>query len=495
VTLITPALSAQPDAVEADTLETGYDSPFIDRVVRVIDWFIPEWVHGERNELAVWRNYVFTHLAGPLMAQSISFFLYYTDQSHGLACWTMIVGISAFWSLSFVLKYTQSLSIAAIGSVQMLCMASLGGAFFYGGVASPFLPWILVAVLLGFFYLSDRPKFVALLLISNISAFALVALCFGFPEIVPLHKLTQVGWISVISGCIYMAWMAIFYSKIMSIRSSLQRETDNHRDTADRLQKAKETAERVSRAKSIFLARMSHELRTPLNAVIGYSEILLEDVPDKGDPQRRSDLQRINDAGKHLLSLVTEVLDISKIERNDSDVKAETFDVAIIVEQIKATCDSLAKVKKNELVLDLEPDLGTMHNDVVKFRQILLNLLSNAAKFTTNGRIVISASRRPGPAGEEIEVSVSDSGIGMTEEEISRLFKRFSQASADTEKRFGGSGLGLSICASFCTLMGGSIGVESAIGKGARFTVVIPVELPISPHAVAPVGGNLALAS
>jgi signal transduction histidine kinase len=136
-----------------------------------------------------------------------------------------------------------------------------------------------------------------------------------------------------------------------------------------------------------------------------------------------------------------------------------------------------------------------MHNDVVKFRQILLNLLSNAAKFTTNGRIVISASRRPGPAGEEIEVSVSDSGIGMTEEEISRLFKRFSQASADTEKRFGGSGLGLSICASFCTLMGGSIGVESAIGKGARFTVVIPVELPISPHAVAPVGGNLALAS
>jgi signal transduction histidine kinase len=223
---------------------------------------------------------------------------------------------------------------------------------------------------------------------------------------------------------------------------------------------------------------MSHELRTPLNAVIGYSEILLEDVPDQGDAQRRSDLQRINDAGKHLLSLVTEVLDISKIERNDSDVKAETFDVALIIQQIKATCDSLAKVKKNELVLELQPDLGTMHNDAVKFRQILLNLLSNAAKFTSNGRIVVSALRRPGETGDEIEVSVVDSGIGMTPDEISRLFKRFSQASADTEKRFGGSGLGLSICASFCVLMGGAIKVDSAVGKGSRFTAVIPVRLP-----------------
>ena len=468
------------NATAALPTQASSGSPFVDRIIRLVDWFIPVWVHNERNELAVWRNYVFTHLAGPLMAQSISIFLYHTDKSHGFACWTMIAGISCFWSLSFVLKYTQSLSIAAIGSVQLLCMASLGGAYFYGGVASPFLPWILVAVLLGFFYLSDRPKFVAGLMIGNISAFAMAALAFGFPEIVPLQKLTQVGWISVISGGIYMAWMAIFYSKIMSMRSTLQRETDNHRRTAERLQSAKERAERVSRAKSIFLARMSHELRTPLNAVIGYSEILLEDVPDDGDAQRRSDLQRINDAGKHLLSLVTEVLDITKIERNDSDVKAETFDVATIIQQIKATCDSLAKVKKNELALDLQPDLGTIHNDAVKFRQILLNLISNAAKFTSNGRIVISALRREAEDGEQVEVCVADSGMGMTPDEISRLFKRFSQASADTEKRFGGSGLGLSICASFCTLMGGAISVESAVGKGSRFTVVIPVRLPAS---------------
>ena len=488
-------MTATAAALPAETRAPRRATPVLDSLIRGIDWFIPEHVRAERTELAVWRNFVFTHLAGPLMAQAISVFLYNTDHSHGLPCWMMIGGIWAFWTLSFVLKYTQSLSIASIASVQLLCMASLGGAFFYGGVASPFLPWILVAVLLGFFYLSDRPKFVALLLFANIAAFALAALLFGFPEIVPMQKLTQVGWISVISASIYVAWMAIFYSKIMSIRSTLQRETDNHRDTARRLQKAKETAERVSRAKSIFLARMSHELRTPLNAVIGYSEILLEDVPDKGDPQRRSDLQRINDAGKHLLSLVTEVLDITKIERNDSDVKAETFDVAAIIQQIKATCDSLAKVKKNELALDLEPDLGTMHNDAVKFRQILLNLLSNAAKFTSNGRIVISAVRKTGEGCDSIEVGVSDSGIGMTQEEISRLFKRFSQASADTEKRFGGSGLGLSICASFCTLMGGAIGVESTVGKGTRFTVVIPVKLPAAPRPVAPVGETAVLAT
>ena len=488
-------MTANAPSLSADQDEPEVVSPFVDRVVRGIDWFIPEWVHAERTELAVWRNFVFTHLAGPLMAQAISVFLYNTDQSHGFACWMMIGGIWVFWSLPFVLKYTQSLAITSIASVQMLCAASLGGAYFYGGVASPFLPWILVAVLLGFFYLSDRPKFVAAMLVANISAFAIAALVFGFPEIVPLHKLTQVGWISVISGAIYVAWMAIFYSKIMSMRSTLQRETDNHRDTAERLQKAKETAERVSRAKSTFLARMSHELRTPLNAVIGYSEILLEDLPDNGDAQRRSDLQRINDAGKHLLSLVTEVLDITKIERNDSDVKAETFDVATSIQQIKATCDSLAKVKKNELALDLEPDLGTMHNDAVKFRQILLNLLSNAAKFTSNGRIVISAVRRAGEDGEEIEVGVTDTGIGMTQEEISRLFKRFSQASADTEKRFGGSGLGLSICSSFCALMGGAIHVESTVGKGTRFSVVIPVRLPAAQRQDASGGQTQALAS
>jgi signal transduction histidine kinase len=315
-------------------------------------------------------------------------------------------------------------------------------------------------------------------LACNIGAFALASLLFGFPEVVSHSQLTEVGWITVTSGTIYMSWMAIFYAKVMSRRSQLQRETEFHRETSKRLQVAKEVAERISRAKSLFLARMSHELRTPLNAVIGYSEILLEDLPAGGDEQRRLDLQRINSAGKHLLSLVTEVLDIAKIERNTTEMKVEKFDVAALINEVMATCDSLAKVKRNKLVLHIEPGLGAIDNDAVKFRQILLNLLSNAAKFTNSGKITISAVRTRGEPCDMIEISVSDTGIGMSEQEISRLFKRFSQASSETEKRFGGSGLGLSICAHFCVLMGGKIAVESAVGKGSRFTVWIPSRLP-----------------
>ncbi len=446
----------------------------INRIVQWIDWFIPDEIKSQRHDLPVWRNFVFTHFAGPLLSQSISVYLYNADTSHGFACWAMIAGIWTFWLLPFVLKYTANLNLAAALSVQGLCLASLFGSYFYGGVNSPFLPWILVAVLLGFFYLSDRPKFVAIILACNIGAFAVISTAFGFPEIVPKDELTHVGWISVISGTIYMAWMAIFYSKIMYMRSELQRETERHRLTSKRLQEAKEEAERISRAKSIFLARMSHELRTPLNAVIGYSEILLEELPQDGDAQRRTDLQRVNSAGKHLLSLVTEVLDISKIEQNATELKIERFSVAALIDQIKSTCDSLAKVKKNILVLNLAPDLGYMQNDAVKFRQILLNLLSNASKFTSNGEIVIVASRIRQEAGDMIEVSVRDSGIGMSPTEISRLFKRFSQAAADTERRYGGSGLGLSICSNFCAAMGGTITVQSAVGKGSSFTVRIP---------------------
>jgi signal transduction histidine kinase len=449
----------------------------------MIDWFIPESVRGERTELPVWRNFVFTHFAGPLLCQAISIFLYEADTTHGFAVWAMIIGIWAFWALPFVLKLSQSITLAATLSVQMLCLASLFGSFFYGGVNSPFMPWILVAVLLGFFYLSERPKFVALLLACNIASFATASLFFGFPEIVPHERLTMVGWITVTAGTIYMAWMAMFYASVMSMRSQLQRETELHRQTSKRLQVAKEVAERISRAKSVFLARMSHELRTPLNAVIGYSEILLEDLPQGGDEQRRSDLQRINGAGKHLLSLVTEVLDITKIERNAAEIKTGKFDVAALINEIIATCDSLARVKKNKLVLRVDPGLGVIDNDAVKFRQILLNLLSNAAKFSSNGLITIAAARAPGGACDMIEMSVSDTGIGMSEQEISRLFKRFSQASSEIERQFGGSGLGLSICAHFCALMGGRIGVTSEVGKGSRFTVWIPSRPPSTDRA------------
>ena len=201
--------------------------------IQAIDWFIPEATKSERIELTVARNFVFTHIAGPLLAQSISVFLYMTDPHPGFACWMMIVCIWGFLLLPPALKIFGKLAPVAVVSVELLSFAALFGAFFYGGVSSPFLPWLLVSLLLGFFYLADRPLMVMGLFVGNIGAFALAYFLFGFQELVPASQLSTVGWISILSAIVYMSWMAIFYANIMSMRSELEREGERHRGHRD----------------------------------------------------------------------------------------------------------------------------------------------------------------------------------------------------------------------------------------------------------------------
>ncbi len=457
----------------------------IEIILRWIDWFIPAEIKGDKTELPVWRNFVFTHIAGPIFSQSISIYLWRADHSHGFACWTMTISILAFLSLPFVLKFTRSLVAASFLSVQLLSFASLFGAFNYGGVSSPFLPWLLVAVLLGYFYLSDRPRAVTVMVCCDIAAFAIGYGLFGFPQLVPAERLAEVGWISVLGGVVYMSWMANFYAEIMSVRSELERETERHRQTSENLRTANEIAERASRGKSAFLARMSHELRTPLNAVIGYSEILLDELDPGGDNDlKRSDLMRINNAGQHLLSLVTDVIDVTKIENDAIDLRIERIDVDALLDELVETSAALIKVKKNRLTLLKTERIGEVHSDAVKLRQILLNLIGNAAKFTANGFITVGVKRLRDDVGESLEFSVADTGIGISPDVQTQLFENFRQASAETAKLFGGSGLGLSICAHLCAMMGGKIAVESGLGRGSRFIVSIPVQAPKDDAAI-----------
>jgi signal transduction histidine kinase len=454
------------------------------RLIRFIDWFIPAEAKLERSERGLAQNFVFTHLFGPLLSQSISLFLYLSDPYPDFACWTVIVCIWLFWTLPFVYKKTGDLQLSALISVELLAFTSLFGSYFYGGVSSPFLPWLIISLLLGFFYLSERPIVVVGLFTFNITGFVLAYLLWGFPDLLSHEQLSMVGWISILSATIYMSWMATYYANMIAMRSDLEREAERRRETAVRLREAKDLADRANRAKSIFLAKMSHELRTPLNAVIGFSEILLDDVElDGKNKRKRADLERINSAGKHLLSLVTDVLDLSKIESNHIELKIEEFDLNEMVREVVATVQQMVAEKKNKLVVRCPANLGVVSTDQTKLRQAALNLLSNAAKFTEAGAITLGVQRRKRPAGDWIEIQVQDTGIGIAEPDIGRLFQNFGQANQSTSRKYGGTGLGLALSQKLCALMGGGISVNSELGHGSCFTIRVLAWMKEQPAA------------
>jgi PAS domain S-box-containing protein len=250
------------------------------------------------------------------------------------------------------------------------------------------------------------------------------------------------------------------------------------REVEEALAEAKEAAEQANQAKSQFIANMSHELRTPLSAVIGYAEMLEEEAADiAGGDTMLGDLRKIAANARHLLSLINDVLDLSKIEAGRMEVNPEDFDAATLAREVATTVQALIARKANRLDVQVSENLGRMYSDPVKLRQCLINLLSNAAKFTEGGQITLSAERSTAEDGQDwVEFRVTDTGIGMTEEQVARLFTRFSQADSSTTRRFGGTGLGLAISKAFVAMLGGDITVESRPGQGTTFGIRLPAD-------------------
>lgn len=273
----------------------------------------------------------------------------------------------------------------------------------------------------------------------------------------------------------WLPLMLSFGSQVGVAIQRLRAEIANERMNADLL-KARDAAVEANYAKSMFLANMSHELRTPMNAIIGYSEMLMEEFDEMETDEVVADLNKIHGAGRHLLALINDVLDISKIESGKMTVFLESFDVASIVQDVENTVQPLLRQNENSLEVRVADTCGTMRSDLTKVRQTLINLLSNAAKFCEKGRIQLIVSRHAEGKGDVLMFQVADSGIGMTPEQLAKLFQPFSQADSSTTRRFGGTGLGLAISRRFCQMLGGDIAVESEPGEGSTFTVTLPSE-------------------
>jgi signal transduction histidine kinase len=463
-------------------------APF--RLYPLLDWFVPEKMKAEAETLRRARMFLISHLFGPFLGHTISLYILLIGPAPDAAWWIFFAIITLFWVFPLLLKVTGWFVPLALLSVQNLIFTILWGCYHYGGMSSPLIPWVITVPLLAFFYLGSGQGvriFVLAIILLNLASFYLTySLGHGFPTHIPLAQLSGLGIVSTVCASVYVSMMALYYANIAMSQSDLEREVKRRLETAAQLREATKEAERANQAKSEFLAKLGHELRTPLNAVIGYSEIMLEDAVIAERRQQSTDLKKIHNAGNHLLKLITDLLDLSKLEAGKMELFVETVDARALVAEVASEYLDAAAAAGNALTVDIDPSVDAIEGDATKLRHAMANLVGNAVRFTTNGTVTITASSD----GEWLRIAVRDTGVGIERQRLAMLFENFEEPEDATTSKYGETGLGLPLSQRLCRLMRGDIAVESTVGQGSCFTIRVPVVL----HAAATVEGDEASA-
>jgi len=454
-------------------------SKLINLLDRTVDWFIPDSIAADKGMRKQARLFLISHLLGPFIGNTVPLALYWFDPSPSWDIAVLAASITGFWIFPFVLRAVGRYNTLAMISIQNLMFCILWSCFFYGGVTSPTLPWMLTIPLLAFFYIGASASLRYLFLgmfAANLAVFSLISYYVPAPpHEIPLHELQALGIVSTIAAATYVLMMAVYYARALSSQAELEALMRHQRSTMQDLRFATAEAERAGRAKAEFLAKMSHELRTPLNAIIGYSSMLLEDAEHTGEDEDVPDLKRTHAAGVHLLRLVNNVLDLSKIEAGHMEVFFNEFSLEAVVRAVIDEAADQALANGNVVTLEFDPAVSMMVSDQMKTRSVVSNVVQNAVKFTKNGRVDVVCKAIHAGAGAAAQISVRDTGIGIAPKEMASIFEQFAIVDEETSTKYGGTGVGLALTRELCRMMGGKIEVESEPGKGSTFTITLPV--------------------
>jgi signal transduction histidine kinase len=448
-------------------------------VLPLLDWFVPGELRRDATVHRRARMYVGAHLFGMPLGLVLAAYLAAIDPHPGIGYWIILGLMVSFFGYPFILRATGKLTVLAPVSVQHLAFLILFGCFEYGGVSSPFLTWIGVVPLAGALYLGGHARLrlltLALIGLQILVFYALYELGVPFPEHVPLAALSGVGIVSALSTCLFVALLALYSAGIVVAQQrQFEREVENHRLTEVKLRRAKEDAERADRAKSAFLANTSHELRTPLNAIIGFSEVMRNETFGPLDNARYLEyLKDIHDSGCHLLRIINDILDLSKIEAGKATLdREERVDLAPAIEAAMRMVQTQANAENIAVALDLDRPLPAVIGSGRMLQQVFINLLANAVKFTPpGGKVTVRADA---DSESNVVVTISDTGIGMSEEDIEIALTAFGQVDSTMTRRYEGTGLGLPLAKAIVELHRGRLEIDSHPGRGTTIAVTLP---------------------